>query len=60
MKALIIASILFFSLRAMSAEEGENAKSDCPYAVQTDKREPKVVEPPAEIKKEVPSENIRK
>lgn len=45
MKALVIASLLFFGLRAMSAEEGENKKSECPYAVQTNKREAKVVAP---------------
>lgn len=60
MKALIIASILFFSLRAMSAEEGENLKSECPYTVQTSMRSPKIVEPTKEIEKEVPSVNIRK
>lgn len=60
MKALIIASILFFSLRAISAEEGENKKSECSYAVQTNKREAKVVESTEDIKKEVKSDNIRK
>ena len=46
MKALVIASVLFFSLRAMSAavEVGENKKSECPYANQTSKREAKVVD----------------
>ena len=43
MKALIISSLLFFSLRAMSSEVGENQKSECPYASQTSKREAKVV-----------------
>jgi hypothetical protein len=38
MKALILASILFFSLRAMSAELGENQKSECPYSSQTSQR----------------------
>ncbi|MBC7715265.1 MAG: hypothetical protein H7177_18105 [Rhizobacter sp.] len=47
MKALIIASLVFFSLRAMSAEVGEEQKSPCPYASQTNKREAKVVEAPA-------------
>lgn len=42
MKALLIASTLFFSLRAMSAEIGENKKSECQFANQ-DKREAKVV-----------------
>jgi hypothetical protein len=44
MKALVIASLLFFGLRAMSAEVGENQKSECPYANQG-KREVKVVAP---------------
>jgi hypothetical protein len=48
MKALIIASLVFFSLRAMSSEVGEEQKSPCPYAVQTNKREAKIVEKPAE------------
>ena len=43
MKALIISSLLFFSLRAMSSEVGENQKSECPYARQTSKREALVV-----------------
>ena len=44
MKALVIASLLFFSLRAMSAEElGENQKSDCPAANQSG-REAKVID----------------
>ncbi len=34
MKALVIASLLFFGLRAMSAEIGEDQKSPCPYADQ--------------------------
>lgn len=47
MKALIIASILFFSLRAMSSEVGEDKKSPCPYADQG-KREAKQQEQPKE------------
>ena len=43
MKALVIASVLFFSLRAMSSEVGEDQKGECPYASQTSKREAKVV-----------------
>lgn len=46
MKALVIASLLFFSLRAMSAVEGEDKKTPCPYADQS-KRETKVVAPVA-------------
>lgn len=45
MKALIIASLVFFSLRAMSSEVGEDKKSPCPYADQSSKREAKKVEP---------------
>lgn len=61
MKALVIASLLFFGLRAMSAEEGENKKSECPYAVQTNKREAKVVAPiETEIKKESQTKNTSK
>ena len=44
MKALVIASLLFFGLRAMSAELGEDQKGECPYANQSSKREAKVVE----------------
>ena len=51
MKALIIASVLLFSLRAMSSEVGEDKKSPCPYADQG-KREGKVVEQPKEDGKE--------
>ncbi|MDD4973060.1 MAG: hypothetical protein PHY93_01850 [Bacteriovorax sp.] len=45
MKALVIASVLFFSLRAISSEIGEDQKGECPYASQTSKREAKVVAP---------------
>ena len=45
MKALVIASVLFFSLRAMSSEIGEDQKGECPYLNQSSKREAKVVEP---------------
>ena len=33
MKAIVIASLVFFSLRAMSAEVGQQS-TECPYAVQ--------------------------
>lgn len=46
MKALIIASLLFFSLRAMSSVVGEEKKSDCAFANQSNKREAKVVDAP--------------
>lgn len=53
MKALIIASVLFFSLRAMSAEVGEDKKGECAYANQSAKREAKIVAPvETEIKKQ--------
>jgi hypothetical protein len=42
MKAVIISSLVFFSLRAMSAEVGEDKKSVCAFANQS-KREAKVV-----------------
>jgi hypothetical protein len=48
MKALIIASLLFFGLRAMSgmsAELGEDQKGQCPYINQSSKNEAKVVAP---------------
>ena len=45
MKALIIASVLFFSLRAMSSVQGEDQKVECPYSTQTSKRESKLVQP---------------
>jgi len=37
MKALVIASVLFFSLRAMS-EVGEDKKSQCIYGDQTSRK----------------------
>ena len=43
MKALLISAIVFFSLRAMSAEVGETEKSPCPYANQSASRDAKVV-----------------
>lgn len=43
MKALVIASVLFFTLRAMSAEVGEVKKTDCPYLDQS-KRAAKMVD----------------
>lgn len=53
MKALIISSLLFFSLRAMSAEVGEDKKGECIYSSQSNKRDAKVVEAPmSEDKKE--------
>jgi len=45
MKALVIASVLFFSLRAMSSVEGENLKGECPYSTQTSIRSSKLIEP---------------
>ena len=53
MKALIISSLLFFSLRAMSSEVGQNLKGECSASSQTNKREAKVVNEsiPTEAKK---------
>lgn len=44
MKAIIISSLLFFSLRAMSAEVGEDKKGECAFSDQSSKREAKVVD----------------
>lgn len=54
MKAIIISALVFFSLRAMSAEVGEDKKGECIFSDQTAKREAKVVEAPAgtAVKKE--------
>lgn len=53
MKALIISSLVFFSLRAMSGEVGEDKKGECIYSNQSNKRDAKVVEAPmTEDKKE--------
>jgi hypothetical protein len=51
MKALIISSLVFFSLRAMSGEVGEDKKSECAFANQS-KREAKVVIADASASKE--------
>ena len=45
MKALVIASVLFFSLRAMSSVPGEDQKGECSHSIQTSKRESKLVQP---------------
>lgn len=45
MKALIIASVLFFSLRAMSGEVGEVKKAECIFSTQTAKRDAKILSP---------------
>lgn len=60
MKALIIASLLFFSLRAMSAEVGEDKKGECIYSNQTASREAKKIEAPAQEpkKEEVKTKSI--
>ncbi len=61
MKAIVIASVLFFSLRAMSGEVGEDKKGECIYANQSSKREAKMVAPvETEIKKEDASKVISK
>jgi hypothetical protein len=44
MKAIILSSLIFFSLRAMSTEVGQKMKpDDCVATASTDKREPKKV-----------------
>ena len=60
MKALIISSILFFSLRAMSGEVGEDQKGECAYSSQTSKREAKVVSQIETTIKKENSKNITK
>lgn len=44
MKALIISALLFFSLRAMSAEVGESLASNCANTNQSAKREAKIIQ----------------
>lgn len=46
MKALVISALLFFSLRAMSGEVGEDKKGECIYSSQSNKRDAKIVEAP--------------
>lgn len=60
MKAIIISSLLFFSLRAMSAEVGEDKKGECAFSVQTSKREAKVIEAPVKEIKEQAAKTISK
>lgn len=60
MKALIISSLLFFSLRAMSAEVGEDKKGDCIASNQSNKREAKVVVSDSSDKKPEPAKTISK
>lgn len=61
MKALIIASLLFFSLRAMSAEVGEEGKTDCANINQTAKREAKPIsEDSSEVVKTEDSKTLSK
>ncbi len=55
MKAIIISALLFFSLRAMSAEVGEDKKGECAHSVQTAKREAKVVEAPVKSTTQAPA-----
>lgn len=53
MKALIISSLVFFSLRAMSGEVGEDKKGECVNSNQSNKRDAKIVDAPmTEDKKE--------
>ena len=60
MKAIIISSLLFFSLRAMSAEVGEDKKGECIYSQQSNKREAKIVAPTETDVKENSSKAISK
>ncbi|MBC7715266.1 MAG: hypothetical protein H7177_18110 [Rhizobacter sp.] len=48
MKTLIILSLALVSFNVFAAEVGEEQKSPCPYANQSNKREAKVVEKPAD------------
>lgn len=59
MKALIISSLLFFSLRAMS-DVGEDKKGECTASVQSNKREAKVIDVPVEATKEEAKKTISK
>ncbi len=53
MKALIILSLTIVSLNSFSATVGEEQKSDCAAANQSNKREAKIVDAPAkEVKEE--------
>ncbi len=59
MKALLIGSVLLFSLRAMSSDVGEDQKSECQFADQG-KREAKVVEAPVDDSKKETKESSAK
>lgn len=60
MKLLIVFLFSLLAFNVFAAEEGENQKSECPYANQG-KREAKVVVPvETEIKKEAQSSNTSK
>lgn len=62
MKAIVISALLFFSLRAMSAEVAENKKSPCPLTEQRSRKvEPKfAVSESAKDVKDVASKAIKK
>jgi hypothetical protein len=60
MKFLIMFLFSLLAFNVFSAEVGENPKSECPYAVQTAKREAKVVPTVEEIKEGAKSANIGK
>lgn len=50
MKAIILSSLIFFSLRAMSAEVGESKKpADCAATASTEKRGPKEAVQPSPV-----------
>ncbi len=58
MKAIILSSLIFFSLRAMSTEVGQKLKpEECTATAATNKREPKKV---AQVETSVPKEEDKK
>ncbi len=61
MKALLITTIVFFSLKAFSSEVGEDKKGECKFSNQSAKREAKViVEPNSEAVKKEESVAVKK
>jgi hypothetical protein len=60
MKAIVIASVLFFSLRAMSSEqknEGEDKSAKCEFSPQNNRAEKLKIE--SEVKTEEKKESTR-
>lgn len=60
MKALIISALVFFSLRAMSAEVGESLGSNCAMTNQSSKREAKAVAPASTSTQETKQTSVSK